>query len=69
MITFSEASIGAIGGGGIMKKFYKSNISESIKPCFAYEVTKRNRNVLGVVGSSAFIADSKPEGKSCPFAR
>lgn len=52
-----------------MRNFNKTNISESIKPYFASEVTKRNRKVLSIIGTSAAITDSKPEGKSCPSAR
>ena len=69
MITFSKASTITILGGDVMKRFNQSAISESVKPCSITETIKRKRDVFGIIGTSAVIAEPKPEGKPCPSAR
>ena len=69
MITFLKASIVTALGGDFMKHTNKS-ISEAIMPCSVATVSKRSRNLLGVInGTSAVISDLEPEGKLCPFDR
>ena len=60
MITFLKASIVTALGGDFMKHTNKS-ISEAIMPCSVATVSKRSRNLLGVInGTSAVISDLEP---------